>query len=68
MLEDDAITGVRTWVEHVDAGAVVIVAATAVLRVTYVYDPQSGWLTRLVHEQQTGPMTAVTQLDLQQVR
>ena len=68
VLEDDAITGVRTWVEHADAGAVVIVAATRVLRVTYVYDPQSGWLTRLVHEQQTGPMTAVTQLDLQQVR
>lgn len=68
VLEDDAITGVRAWVERADATAVVVVATSTTQRVTYVYDPQSGWLTRLVHEQNTGPMTSVTQLDLQQVR
>ncbi len=68
VLEDDAITGVRAWVDYAGADAVVVVAASATQRATYVYDPQSGWLTRLVHEQQTGPMTSVHQLDLQQVR
>ncbi len=68
VLEDDAITGVRAWVDRADAGEVVVVATAAMQRVTYVYDLQSGWLSQLVHEQQTGPSTSVLQLDLQQVR
>jgi hypothetical protein len=68
VLEEDAITGVRAWVDRADADAVVVVATAATQRLTYVYDPQSGWLTRLVLEQSTGPMTSVTQLDLQQMR
>ena len=68
VLEDDTITGKRAWVDRADAGAVVVVATAATQRLTYVYDPQNGWLTRLVLEQSTGPMTSVTQLDLQQVR
>jgi hypothetical protein len=68
VLEDDAITGVRARVEHSDASAVVVVATASTQRVTYVYDPQSGWLTRLVVEQQNGPATTTVQLDLQHVR
>ncbi len=68
VLEDDTITGVRARVEHADTGSVVVVATAATQRLTYVYDPQSGWLTRLVLERQTGPSTSVLQLDLQQVR
>lgn len=68
VLEDDTITGVRAWVEQADAGAVVVASTAASQRITYVYDVQSGWLTRLVFAQRTGPSTSVLQLDLQQVR
>lgn len=68
VLEDDAITGVRVWVDQVGGGVVTIVAASATQRGTLVYDLQSGWLVRAVQEQATGPQTATVVLDLQQVR
>jgi hypothetical protein len=68
ILEDDTITGVRAWVDAVDGSSVAVVATSATQRIDYRYDARSGWLTRLVFQQRTGPSMSTLQLDLQQVR
>jgi len=68
LLDDDAITGIRVVVTHVDDATVVIAAESTDQRATYAYDRGSGWLRTLVVEQGLGASTTTVRLDLQEVR
>lgn len=59
LLDEDGITGHRTWVRHVDDRIVVITRRNASESTDFVYDRSTGWLVELTNERQVGAGTHV---------
>lgn len=68
LLDEDPVSGARTWVVHADARVVVLEFSLPLESSRYVYDRASGWLIEVVRTQQLGGGVTETSMQLVNVR